>query len=71
MAKNDPSEIATWTGQGVAHYSGQKRRDVSFIFCRTSSTTGKLDFLITQSESLNMRQIKWVTQENMGVETEH
>jgi hypothetical protein len=21
MAKNDPSEIATWTGQGVAHYS--------------------------------------------------
>jgi hypothetical protein len=47
MAKNDPSEIATWTGQGVAHYSGQKRRDVSFIFCRISSTTGKLDFLIT------------------------
>jgi len=47
MAKNDPSEIATWTGQGLAHYSWQKIRDVSSIFCRTSSTTGKLDFLIT------------------------
>ena len=25
MAKDDPSEIATWTTQGIAHYSGQKR----------------------------------------------
>jgi hypothetical protein len=45
MAKDDPSEIATWTGHGIAHYSGQKRRDVGSIFCRTSSTTGKLAFL--------------------------
>jgi hypothetical protein len=45
MAKDDPGEMATWTGQGVAHYSGQKRRDVGSVFCRTSSTTGKLAFL--------------------------
>ena len=47
MAKDDLSEMATWTGQGIAHYSGQKRRDVGSIFCHTSSpsTTGKLAFL--------------------------
>jgi hypothetical protein len=45
MSKDDPNETATWTGQGIAHYSGQKRRDVGSIFCRTSSTTGKLAFL--------------------------
>jgi hypothetical protein len=45
MAKDDPGEMATWTGQGIAHYSGQKRRDVGSVFCRTSSTTGKLAFL--------------------------
>jgi hypothetical protein len=28
MAKDDPSEMATWTGQGIAHYSGQKHKDV-------------------------------------------
>ena len=37
-------EIATWTGQGIAHYTGQTRRDVGSIFCRTSSN-GKLAFL--------------------------
>jgi hypothetical protein len=37
-------ETATWTGQGIAHYSGQRRRDVGSIFCRTSSN-GKLGFL--------------------------
>jgi hypothetical protein len=38
--------MATWTGQGIAHYSGQKRKDVGSVFCRTSSTTsGKLAFL--------------------------
>jgi hypothetical protein len=37
-------ETATWTGQGIAHYSGQRRRDVGSIFCRTSSN-GKLAFL--------------------------
>jgi hypothetical protein len=37
-------ETATWTGQGIAHYSGQTRRDVGSIFCRTSSN-GKLAFL--------------------------
>jgi hypothetical protein len=46
MAIDDPSEMATWTGQGIAHYSGQKRKDVGSVFCRTSSTTsGKLAFL--------------------------
>ena len=47
MAKDNPSEMAAWTGQGIAHYSGQKRRDVGSVFCRTpsSSTTGKLTFL--------------------------
>jgi hypothetical protein len=37
-------ETATWTGQGIAHYSSQTRRDVGSIFCRTSSN-GKLAFL--------------------------
>src|SRR5919108_3859181 len=41
---NGGSETATWTGQGIAHYSGQTRRDVGSIFCRTSSN-GKLAFL--------------------------
>ena len=45
MVKDDPSEMATWTGQGIAYYSGQKRRDVGSVFCRTSSATGKLAFL--------------------------
>jgi hypothetical protein len=42
---NGGGETATWTGQGIAHYySGQRRRDVGSIFCRTSSN-GKLAFL--------------------------
>ena len=45
MAKDGPSETATWTGQGIAHYSGQKRRDVGSVFCRTASTIGKFAFL--------------------------
>jgi hypothetical protein len=45
MAKDDPSETATWTGQGIAHYSGQKRIDVGSVFCRTASTPGKFAFL--------------------------
>jgi hypothetical protein len=45
MTKNsDSNETATWTGQGIAHYSSQIRRDVGSIFCRTSSN-GKLAFL--------------------------
>lgn len=45
MTKNsDSNETATWTGQGIVHYSGQTRRDVGSIFCRTSSN-GKLAFL--------------------------
>jgi hypothetical protein len=45
MTKEDGNgEIATWTGQGIAHYTGQTRRDVGSIFCRTSSN-GKLAFL--------------------------
>jgi hypothetical protein len=45
MVKDDPSEMATWTGQGIAHYSGQKRRDIGSVFCRTPSARGKLAFL--------------------------
>jgi hypothetical protein len=46
MTKEDGNngETATWTGQGIARYSGQRRRDVGSIFCRTSSN-GKLAFL--------------------------
>jgi hypothetical protein len=45
MTKNsDSNETATWTGQGIARYSSQIRRDVGSIFCRTSSN-GKLAFL--------------------------
>jgi hypothetical protein len=66
MVKDNPTEVATWTGQGIAHYSGQKRRDVGSVFFRTPFTTGKLAFLITWLESLNMRQKRWVTQEKYG-----
>jgi hypothetical protein len=45
MAKDDPNDTAAWTGQGIAHYSGQKRRDVGSVFCRTLTTTSKLAFL--------------------------
>jgi hypothetical protein len=49
MTKDDSNETATWTGQGIAHYSGRKRRDIGLVFCNTSSstttTTGKLGFL--------------------------
>jgi hypothetical protein len=41
---NNVGETATWTGQGIAHYFGQTRRDVGSIFCRTSSN-GILAFL--------------------------
>jgi hypothetical protein len=45
MTKEDGNgETATWMGQGIAHYAGQRRRDVGSIFCRTSSN-GKLAFL--------------------------
>jgi hypothetical protein len=39
MIKEDVNEIATWTGQGIVHYSGSKRRDVGSVFCRAASTT--------------------------------
>jgi hypothetical protein len=45
MIKEDVNEIATWTGQGIAHYSGNKRRDVGSVFCRGASTNGLLAFL--------------------------
>jgi hypothetical protein len=45
MAKDDPTEMATWTGQEIAHYSGQKRRDVGSVFCSSASTTSKFSFL--------------------------
>lgn len=38
------SETATWTGQGIAHVSGNKRTDRGSVFCSTSSK-GKLSFL--------------------------
>jgi hypothetical protein len=45
MIKEDVNELATWTGQGIAYYSGSKRRDVGSVFCRAGSTTGLLAFL--------------------------
>ena len=48
MTKDGSGETAAWTWQGIAHYSGLKRRDVGSVFCRTSSsssTTGKLAFI--------------------------
>jgi hypothetical protein len=45
MVKDNPGEIAMWAGQGIAHYLGQKRRDVGSVFCSTASTSGKLAFL--------------------------
>jgi hypothetical protein len=45
--------MATWTGQGIAHYSVQKRRDVGSVFCRTPlSTSGKLGFLNNMGTNL-------------------
>ncbi len=38
MTKDSNGETATWTGQGIAHYSGLKRRNVGSVFCRTSSS---------------------------------
>jgi len=35
MTKDGSGETATWTGQGIAHYSGLRRRDVGSVFCRT------------------------------------
>ena len=45
MIKDDVNELATWTGQGIAHYSGSKGRDVGSVFCHAGSTTGLLAFL--------------------------
>ena len=45
MIREDVNELATWTGQGIAYYSGSKRRDVGSVFCRAGSTTGLLAFL--------------------------
>ena len=44
LMTKDGSEMATWTGQGIAHLSGKKRTDRGSVFCRTSSK-GKLAFL--------------------------
>ena len=39
MIKEEIDEIATWTGQGIAHFLGDKRIDAGSVFCRTTSTT--------------------------------
>jgi hypothetical protein len=38
------SETATWTGQGIAHVSGNKRTHRGSVFCSTLSKR-KLSFL--------------------------
>jgi hypothetical protein len=43
--RENANEIATWAGQGIAHYSGSKRRDGGSVFCRAASMTGLLAFL--------------------------
>jgi hypothetical protein len=45
MIKEDVNELATRTGQGIAYYSGSKRRDVGSAFCRAGTTTGLLALL--------------------------
>ena len=54
MAKDDGSEMMTWTEHGTGPQLEQRRRDIDSIFCRTSSTTGNNLLLITWWESLNM-----------------
>jgi hypothetical protein len=44
LMTKDGSEMAIWTGQGIAHLSGNKRSDRGSVFCPTSSK-GKLAFL--------------------------
>jgi hypothetical protein len=44
LMTKDGTEMATWTGQGIAHSSGKKRTDRGSVFCCTSSK-GKLAFL--------------------------
>ena len=43
MLKNS-NEIATWTGEGIARVTGQKREDRGSVFCKTTSK-GHLAFL--------------------------
>jgi len=43
LMTKDGSEMATWTGQGIAHVSGNKRTDRGSVFC--TSSKGKLAFL--------------------------
>jgi len=45
MKKDNPNDTATWTGQGIAHYSEQTRRDVGSVFFMTQSAKGNLGFL--------------------------
>jgi hypothetical protein len=52
MIREDVNEIATWTGQGIAHYSGSKRRDEGSVLCRAASTAGLLAFLNNMIYSL-------------------
>jgi hypothetical protein len=44
LMTKDGSEMATWTGRGIAHLSGKKRTDRGSVFCRTFSK-GELAFL--------------------------
>jgi hypothetical protein len=45
MKKDNPYDTATWTGQGIAHFSEQTRRDVGSVFFVTQSAKGNLRFL--------------------------
>jgi hypothetical protein len=45
MKKDNPNDTATWTGQGIAHFSEQTRRDVGSVFFMTQSAKGNLGFL--------------------------
>ncbi|MFL6471628.1 MAG: hypothetical protein ACJ71H_12355 [Nitrososphaeraceae archaeon] len=44
LMTKDGSEMATWTGRGIAHLFGKKRTDRGSVFCRTFSK-GELAFL--------------------------
>jgi hypothetical protein len=38
-------EMATWKGYGIGRYNGRNRIDRGSVFCKASSTNGKLAFL--------------------------
>ena len=62
MAKDDGSEMVTWTGHGIRHQLEQRRRDVGSIFVSHHLRLAINLLSWIYSWSLNMTHTKWVTQ---------